>query len=441
MKVTDLPKISSIKGDEVLMLVKNGVSYQATLDDIRSGEPDAKGLYPDVPINYVEIVRYSGQESTTVVTNGNTSLIDKIWSGVMPCTIDRNGLVTQMLNGNDTTKTVDGLPAVLDDWSQPCMVRYGGYWTKYFYNASDNTKHFRFSPYKVKGYKYVRRRFLAMHGGTVETHDSKQMLLSNPGAWTTQNMTIQAYHAAAKNLGSTFRVRAVQDRKVYRDMFWLKEGTFNSQSIQQGCNGVNWDWWGKLSQADNGGASQCAQFYMNGVTNSVKGHKGEVSITVNNGESDATVKAQKWGWIEAWLGGPYWLWESGALKKADKWYFAKDINSFTSFDPTGDEYQYLCEAVKESDKYILENFEDTIIPSLVGGTDQTGHCDMYWRDEDASGNNVYLPAGSGGAFDGSDLGVSVLGSYYVVSSASPHYGSALASDDPTDTTPDGTIAA
>ena len=127
MKVTDLPKISSIKGDEVLMLVKNGVSYQATLDDIRSGEPDAKGLYPDVPINYVEIVRYSGQESTTVVTNGNTSLIDKIWSGVMPCTIDRNGLVTQMLNGNDTTKTVDGLPAVLNDWSQPCMVRYGGY--------------------------------------------------------------------------------------------------------------------------------------------------------------------------------------------------------------------------------------------------------------------------------------------------------------------------
>ena len=134
------------------------------------------------------------------------------------------------------------------------------------------------------------------------------------------------------------------------------------------------------------------------------------------------------------------MWEGGALKKADKWYFAKDINTFTSFDPTSEQYQYLCDAVK-AEGYILEDFEDTIIPSLVGGTDQTGHADYYWRSEDAAGTNVYIPAGSGGAVNGSDLGVSVLLSGNVLSHAYPRCGSALASDDPTDTIPDGTVAA
>ena len=66
---------------------------------------------------------------------------------------------------------------------------------------------------------------------------------------------------------------------------------------------------------------------------------------------------------------------------------------------------------------------------------------MYWRAEDAAGTNVYIPAGSGGADHGSSLGVSVLYSHHVLSLASPGYGSALASDDPTDTIPDGTVAA
>lgn len=66
---------------------------------------------------------------------------------------------------------------------------------------------------------------------------------------------------------------------------------------------------------------------------------------------------------------------------------------------------------------------------------------MYWRAEDAAGTEVYIPAGSGGASDGSDLGVSVLYSSLVLSLASALCGSALASDDPTDTIPDGTVAA
>ena len=345
-----------------------------------------------------------------------------------------------MLNGDDTTKTVDGLPAVLNDWAQPCMVRYGGYWTRYYYDASTNTKHFRYSPYKVKGYKYVRRRFLSMFSGSIESHESKNMLLSNADTWTRQSLALSTYHADAKNMGDIFRVRAVQDRKVYRDMFWLKELTFNSQSVQKGCNGVSSSWGQKFSQAENGGQSSYAQFYKTGITAQVKGHKGEVSITANNGESDATVKAQKWGWIEGWLSGPYWLFESGALKKADKWYVAKDINTFTSFDPTSEQYQYLCDAAT-TQGYILEDFDDTIIPTSIGGTDHTGHCDYYYRTEDDGGTKVFLPAGSGGAYSGPYLGVSVLSSADVLSSASPYCGSALASDDPTDTIPDGTVAA
>ena len=66
---------------------------------------------------------------------------------------------------------------------------------------------------------------------------------------------------------------------------------------------------------------------------------------------------------------------------------------------------------------------------------------MYWRAEDAAGTDVYIPAGSGGANDGSYLGVSVLNSGNVLSHADPNSGSALDSDDPTDTIPDGTVAA
>lgn len=439
MKITDLPKITNIKGDEVIMLVKDGVSYQATLDDIRSGEPDANRLYPDVPINYVEIVRYSGQESTTVVLNGNTSLVDKIWSGVFPCTIGRDGLITQMLNGNDTTKTIDGLRSVLDDWQQPCMVRYGGYWTKYFYDDATNIKHFRFSPYKVRGYKYVRRRFLSMYNATVETHDEKPMLLSNAGLWSTQSKSLTAYHAAAKNLGSTFRVRCIQDRKVYRDMFWLLEKTFNSQSVQQGINGVNSSWWQNWSQAEDGGASSYGQFHRNGVTNEVVGHKGEVPLTFNNSGTDFTVKAQRWGWIEGYLSGPYWQFEGGAIKKADKWYVPNDINTYTAFNPDAEDYHYLCDAAV-TNGFILEDYSDTVIPSLIGGSDKTGHADYYWRTQDDSGTRLFIPACSGDAYNGSSLGVSVVTSCGAPSLAAAHYGAALASDDPTDTIPDETLA-
>ena len=81
------------------------------------------------------------------------------------------------------------------------------------------------------------------------------------------------------------------------------------------------------------------------------------------------------------------------------------------------------------------------MPNLVGDSDHTGHAGYYWGAEDAAGTKVYIPAGSGSANNGSNLGVSVLSSSSVLSGAAPRYGSALASDDPTDTIPDGTVAA
>ena len=129
-KITDYSRITTLTGDEVILLVQNGVTMKATLKDIQMGEPDAKGIYPDVPMNYVEIVRYSAQTSTTVVLNGNLDMVTQIAATAFPCTIDRNSLVTSYLNGNDVRKTADGLPSVLDDWTQPAMVRMGGIWVK-----------------------------------------------------------------------------------------------------------------------------------------------------------------------------------------------------------------------------------------------------------------------------------------------------------------------
>jgi len=139
------------------------------------------------------------------------------------------------------------------------------------------------------------------------------------------------------------------------------------------------------------------------------------------------------------LSGPYWIWETGYMKKGGKWYRAKNINTNVSFDPTDTaNWEFVCDECTVAG-YILENYADTLLPSLTGGSDSTGHADNYWRGDDA--NALYIPAGVGNADNGSSLGVSVLSSHLVVSLAYPACGGALASDDPTDTIADGTIVA
>ena len=131
------------------------------------------------------------------------------------------------------------------------------------------------------------------------------------------------------------------------------------------------------------------------------------------------------------------------VKKAGVWYRCKDLSKI-AFTVTSD-YEAVCdEAAKgtsTTEGYILENFEDTIIPTLLGGTATTGHCDNYWRAANPADDTVYVPAVVGRAGSGSKLGVSVLYSSTVASFSDAYCGGALASDDPTDTIADGTIVA
>ena len=442
MKITDMTPITSLTGAESIEIVQDGVSKRCTLDQIAAAQPDSNGVYPDVPLNRVTLKRYSGQTSTTVVVSDNLGMIDAIAATAYPVLLDRNSEIVAYLNGNDITKTADGLTATLNDWLHQCMVRMGGIYYKYYYVASTNEKVFHFSTKKVRGYKYIRRRFLNMFGGTVEEHDSKLMLLSIADRYTTQSKTISQYHTYAKNLGEHYREIATQDREVYRYYFWLLEQTFNSQSVLRGICDVSWsDWYSNDDEYETEGAHNCPPFHLTGITKTIAGHKGEISIQhtfVGNGNT-ATVKPYKWLWRENMLSGPYWIWETGYMKKGGKWYRAKNINTNVSFDPTDTaNWEFVCDECTVAG-YILENYADTLLPSLTGGSDSTGHADNYWRADDA--NALYIPAGVGSALDGSNLGVSVLSSNPVVSSAHPNFGGALASDDPTDTIADGTIVA
>lgn len=438
MKLSDVNKLTTFDGTENVLIDKSGVFYKASFNDVLAALPNENGIYPDVPLNRVRITRISGQQSTVVTISGNLSLIDELLKMCFPCLIDRNATIAAYLNGNDVRKTVDGLTATLDDWTLQNMVRLGGWYKKYSYNASTNEKYFDITPRKVRGYKYVRRRFLAMNGGTVESHDGQNMLISNSGKWTTQSVSLANLHQYAKNLGENFREHAVQDQEVYRDMFWLLKGTFSSQTVYYGLCGISDSWWQLVDRSAEGGASSRGQFAATGYMNDVAGHEGQKAVTVTNTNGvSQTLNAYKFLWIDHLLSGPYWIWATGCCKKAGKWYKAKNINTVTGFDPTdGTKWEYLCDECTVAG-YILEDFEDTLIPTLTGGDASKGHGDYYWRADDV--NAVYIPAVVGGAFLGDLIGVSVLISLSVASDSNSGYGGALAADDPTDPTPDGTI--
>ena len=148
------------------------------------------GLYPDVPINRVTIKRYSGQLSPLYVYEDNTSLMAKILALCKPVLLNRDSLVDTYLSGSNCLKSADGYPANLTAWDKPAMTQIGGFWQKYEYNASTNEKITKISPYKVKGYKYIRRRYVGMFNGNTVTNtadgSSKTFLCSNYDVYTTQ---------------------------------------------------------------------------------------------------------------------------------------------------------------------------------------------------------------------------------------------------------------
>lgn len=439
MKISEMTSASALTGAELIEIVQDGVSRKCSVSEILSAAPDANGIYPDVPLNRVTLKRFSGQTSTTPVICDNVGMIDAIAATAYPVLLDRNSKIAAYLNGDNIRKTADGLPAILNDWTLQVMTAIGGIYYKYYYVASTNEKIYHFSTKKIRGYKYIRKRFLNCFGGTVETQDGKSVLLSNADKWTTQNYNLTQYHSFAKNLGDNYREIATQDREVYRMYFWLMEKTFNSQNVFAGISDANSSWWAAFSQAANGGQSSYAQFHKTGITLDITGHKGETRVTVNNGTSDYTCKPCKWLWRENMLSGPYWIWETGYLKKDGIWYRCKDLSKI-AFTITSD-YEELCSDCGDGADggYILENFQDTLIPQLLNGSSTTGMADKYWRQASPGAGTVYIPAGVGFADGGSSLGVSVLYSLAVASSSYATCGGALASDDPTDTVADGTI--
>ena len=435
-KFTDYPKASLLNGDETLLVAQDGAIKQCSLADIAAAAPNQAGVYPDVPLNRITIKRFAAQESATVVATDNLGMMSRIFALFFPCLIDRNSNIVAYLNGNDTTKTIDGLAATLDDYSMPCMVRLGGYYRKYEYDAVTNTKIEKYSVYPVKGYKYIRRRFFPMFAGEVEEQGGKKILTSNANKWATQNYNIQQYHEYAKNMGDNFRAIAIQDFNEYRKMFFMWKRSYNCQSFY-GITGFDWNKWSATPNAESG-KTGVAQPYINGVTTSIKGMEGQLAeqtFTYKDGTTQK-YKPYKFLWAEGFLAGPWWLRCSGALKKADKWYVAKDINTCATWEATDDSHQYLCDACTK-EGWILENFEDTMFVTQVGGSDTKGLCDYYYRADSQTTN--YIPVVVGSAYNGSNVGVSCLYSTAGVSYSFSNSGSALASDDPTDTLTDGTV--
>ena len=80
-------------------------------------------------------------------------------------------------------------------------------------------------------------------------------------------------------------------------------------------------------------------------------------------------------------------------------------------------------------------FEDTNLPIAVEGSSSKGYCDNFWNDTQSDRR---IPVSLGGAYGGTARGLSCLYSNDAPSHSDPHSGAALASDDPTDSTPDKT---
>ena len=113
------------------------------------------------------------------------------------------------------------------------------------------------------------------------------------------------------------------------------------------------------------------------------------------------------------------------MKKDGVWYRCKDLSKI-AFTVTAD-YESICEdcGTGTDGGYILEDYADTLIPQLLGGSTTTGHCDRFWRVASPGSGTVYIPAGVGSANNGAALGVSVLNSNNVASNSNANYGGAL----------------
>jgi hypothetical protein len=447
MKISEMTTAGYLDGSEYIEIVQNGVSMKATLQMIRDAAP-VSDSYPDVPLNRVVMKKYANQTSALPTIEGNLALLNNILAMCFPALLDRNSNVSAYLNGANCLKTADGSPANLTRWNYPCMTRIGGFWFQYEYEASTNIKYYKFSPYKVKGYRYIRRRYIGMFNANTVTNTedgtSKTFLCSNYDVYTKQSISVQNAHSYAKNLGPHYRAMADQDHEIYTLLFWLLKGNFNSQAVYRGIVDVNYTNWSNYNKTADGGQSSYGQFHKNGATIGLTSHEGEVSLSVPDFPNGAiTVKPNRFLWRENGLGGPYFIFMSGRLIIDNVVWQVNDLSNI-AFTKTADFVQ-LCSLASiapasDGPQNMLETYRDTIMPSAIGGSSTTGMCDQWYGLAAPTAGGVYVPARLGAADDASTAGLVFLASNHGPSNTRTTYGVSLASDDPTDTIADGTIA-
>lgn len=403
-------------------------------------------IYKDVSQQYVTNKRFHSQLSPLFVRANNESYVDALFNTCRPCIVDRNARVVSYLDKDYVTKLLSGDTANLTQWDRPVMLQYAGFYSRYEHDLVTNEKIKNISTLPIKGYTYHKRRFRGLYDGAVVTNSadgsSKSFLTSNSGVYSTHSVSLQNFHAYAKNLGPSFRAMSWQDHEILVWLLWLIEGTTNSQDVYRGIVDVNGTNWAAYNKSASGGQTTYGQFHLNGITNDIVGHKGEKTITISDFPSGAiTVKPHKWMYVENFIAGPYWLAATGRLFSNDNVYEFKDLSKI-AFTVNADA-SLLCsiagiKPAANGYQRILETYRDTLVPEVIGGSDTTGYCDQ-WYGLSNMGVGPYVPVLRGIAGLGSIAGLGFLLSDYGPAYATASVGAVLAADDPSDPIPDGWV--
>lgn len=428
--------------DAKIEVVQGGVSKQASIEMIAAAAP-VDGVYPDVPFNRVTIKKYASQESPLVTIVDNLAVRDRIFEKCYPCILNQQAEVIAKLNGSNQQLTADGGDTTIyRNYLTPWMVHVGGIFFKYEYNATLNIKSYKFSHLPVKGYTYIGSRFLSMFPGSIKSIDGTTVLSSVPGAWSTQNVNMQTFQTYAKNLGSNYRVMADQDQELYMYLYWLMEGTVNSQALYQGITSApsGWDTFSRSSENDDygdAGQSTYGQPHKNGETLSIIGHKGEKTIAWG----EINVKTNKWLWRENELAGPYPRFRSGRLFVDGEIWDCKSLDDivFTKVLEKLKLVGALLKPALDGWNQIAEFVEHTNVISGIGGSASTYMCDQAYLLASPEAGVVCVPARLGLATKGSSCGLGFLDANNVPGYAHALCGISLAASDPADTRTDGDI--
>lgn len=442
--------------NDAIALKENAANKKTIINDSDTEFPTSKAIRTQVislllPRDYsnnrATNKRYHSQLSPLFTQVDNIEEVSEdLMSTCRPCIIDRNAAVVAYLDKNDVTKLESGSAADLTLWNNPVVLQYGGFYSKYEHDLVTNEKIKKISLVPIKGYTYHKRRFRGLYDGTVVTNSadgtSKSFLTSNSGVYSTHSVSLQNFHAYAKNLGPSFRAMSWQDHEILTWLFWLIEGTTNSQAVYRGIVDVNGTNWAAYNKSADGGQPTYGQFHLNGITNDIVGHKGEKTITISDFPNGAiTVKPHKWNHIENFIAGPYSLLATGRLLSNDNFYEFKDLSKI-AFTVNLDA-SLLCSinGIKPAVsgwQRILETYRDTLIPEAIGGSDTTGYCDQ-WYGLAAMGTGPYVPMLRGDARYGSFAGLGFLFSGSGPAAATAYIGAVLACDDPSDPIPDGWV--